>query len=77
MSNRLNQEREAKLQPTRIQHAVNELAKIGITPLDISETEIKFSWKGSDVRFYPFSGWASGLTIRDGRGLQSLLNQLK
>lgn len=76
MSNRLDQESEAKLQPKRIQVAINELAKIGIIPHEISDTYILFMWKGFTVQYYAYSGWATGVSIKDGRGLQNLLKQL-
>lgn len=41
------------------------------------EVKIVFDYKESPVTFYPYSGWASGKTIKDGRGLENLLNQLK
>ena len=75
MSNRLNQEREAKLQPKRIQHAINELTKLGI-PNESDTTKITFTWKGEVVRYFPYSGWHTGKSIVDGRGWEKLKNQL-
>jgi len=75
MSSRLNQEREKQLQPKRMQFAINELVDRGFK-LQSDETKIIFDYKGSPVTFYPYSGWASGKTIKDGRGLQNLLKQL-
>jgi len=46
-----------------------------ITYLD--ETRLEFVYKGETIKFYPYSGWHTGKTIKDGRGLQKLLNQLK
>lgn len=34
-------------------------------------------FKGNAVFFYPYSGWATGKNIQDGRGLQNLINQIK
>jgi len=33
--------------------------------------------KGSLVLYFPYSGWASGKTIKAGRGLKNLLSQIK
>lgn len=33
--------------------------------------------KGERVVYYPYSGWASGKSIKDCRGLKNLLKQLK
>ena len=76
MSNRLNQERERVLQPKRIETAVKLLTAIGYSELEVDDTKIKFLHKGEPVTFFPYSGWHSGKSIKDGRGLQNLLNQL-
>lgn len=77
MSNRLNQEREGKLQPERMAKAKDELQKRGFAITYQDETCLKFIFKGRPVTFFPYSGWASGKTITDGRGLNRLLNQLQ
>jgi len=77
MSKRLDQQREAKLQPERINKALVALDKAGILEFDVNDTTIKFEYKGQTVTYYPYSGWAAGKSIKDGRGLQNLLNQLK
>lgn len=80
MSNRINQEREAKLQPKRMQTAIDELLKLDTLDSGIekvNETKIRFIYKGETVTYYPYSGWASGKSIKDGRGIDNLLNQLK
>lgn len=38
---------------------------------------IEFEYKGSNIKYYPYSCWATGKTIKDGRGLENLINQLK
>lgn len=38
---------------------------------------IEFEYKGHIVKYFPYSGWATGKTIKDGRGLMNLINQLK
>lgn len=75
MSNRLNQEREKKLEPKRIDKAVSELKKRGFEVVSDSQV-VAFYFKGSCIRYFAYSGWASGKTIKDGRGLKRLLNQL-
>ena len=77
MSNRLDQERETKLQPLRMKHAVEEIKKLGYEVTVLGNTTIIFYYKKGKVTFYPYSGWHSGRTIKDGRGLGNLLNQLK
>jgi len=76
MSNRLNKEREAELQPKRMEFACQEIAKLGYKYI-ADETKVCFTHNGHQVTFYPYSGWHSGKSIKDGRGLQKLLDQLK
>lgn len=77
MSNRLDKEREAKLTPTRMQTAIDVLTNMGIKFEYQDDTTIWFHWKGARVSFFPYSGWHTGSTIKDGRGLINLLKQLK
>ena len=76
MSNRLNQEREALLQPKRIDAGLAELKKLGIQIVGTDDTKLVFMWNGHQVQFFPYSGWHTGKTIKDGRGLKHLLDQL-
>lgn len=75
MSNRLDQEREKRLQPKRMDRAIIELSAFAEVTSD--NTKVEFEHKGELVKYYPYSGWASGKSIKDGRGLKNLLDQLK
>lgn len=77
MSNRLDQNREKELQPKRIAFAVKKLNELGFISMEVDNTKIKFWHKGEPVTFFPYSGWHTGKSIKDGRGLDNLLNQLK
>ena len=77
MSKRLDQEREKTLSPVRMNYALGELNKLGLAVTKHSETEIRFTWKGSVIKLFPYSGWFTGKTVTDGRGIRKLLNQLK
>lgn len=77
MSNRLNQERQKELEPERMAHAIKKLQALGYVSLTSDETKIEFFHKGEKVVFFPYSGWASGNSIVDGRGLKHLTSQLK
>jgi len=76
MSNRLNQQREEALQPERMDYATHKLRELGIEYM-ADDTTVCFKWKGSQVKLFPYSGWHSGKTIVDGRGIDNLLKQLK
>lgn len=77
MSNRLDQERESKIQPKRIVIAKQEITKFGFEIIKETATAIQFVFKGSVITYFPYSGWASGKSIQDGRGLENLLNQIR
>jgi hypothetical protein len=77
MSNRLDQEREAELQPKRMQVACDAISLRGYAITYLDTTRLEFEHNGHVVRFYPYSGWHTGRSIKDGRGLQNLLKQLK
>ena len=76
MSNRLNQEREKKLQPVRMQKAIDSIEALGHETKQ-AETFLVFTYKNETIKYFPYSGWATGKTIKDGRGLNKLLKQLK
>jgi len=75
MSNRLNQKRQDTLEPSRVQHAINELSK-RVFIIIATDAYIKFRFKEATIIYWPYSGWASGKTIKDGRGLKTLLKQI-
>jgi hypothetical protein len=77
MSNRLDQEREQRLQPQRIKSCKAVLENLGFEVRENGNTELQFMFKGGLVKFWPYSGWHSGKTIQDGRGFTNLLNQIK
>lgn len=74
---RLNTERQNKLEPIRLRTAINEIQKLGLTIINCTDKMIEFEYKGQPVKYFPYSGWATGKTIKDGRGLENLINQLK
>lgn len=77
MSNRLDQEREKALQPKRMEIAKLAIQKLNLPITTEDETKIIFTYKDSPVTFYPYSGWHTGKSIKDGRGVENLLKQLK
>lgn len=77
MSGRLDEEREAKLQPKRVEYAKEQLKALGIEITFEDKTRIDFMYEGHKVSFWPYSGWHTGKSIVDGRGIHKLLKQLK
>lgn len=74
---RLNIERQKQLEPIRIEYAVERIKLLGYDIVYQDDTSIKFMYKGHIVTFFSYSGWATGKTIRDCRGLSKLLKQIK
>ena len=74
---RLDQKRERKLQPERIKYAVEQIESLGFEILFLNETEVQFLYKNERVNFFAYSGWHTGKSIKDGRGIKNLLNQIK
>ncbi len=73
---RLNIERQNRLEPKRITHAIKCIEQLGYTITLRDNNKIQFIHKGETVTFYPYSGWATGKTIQDGRGINRLIEQL-
>jgi hypothetical protein len=75
---RLDTERQSKLEPKRMEYAIGQLHAAGIQSIFCpTDKNIEFDFKGEKVTLFPYSGWHTGGSIKDGRGLQKLLNQLK
>lgn len=74
---RLDIERQKQLEPDRIEYAIEELTKLNITIDMVDARKIIFKWKDEYVTLFPYSGWHTGKSIIDGRGIQNLLKQLK
>lgn len=57
-------------------YAIKNISDAGYPVNVVDKNCISFYFKGSVVIFYPYTGWASGKTITDGRGLNKLLKQI-
>jgi len=77
MGKRLDQDRQKRLEQPRTQKAIEAIEALGYEILFKSDKEIEFEHIGDRVKFFPYSGWHSGKSIKDGRGLENLLKQLK
>lgn len=77
MSKRIDKDRQYMLEPKRLEYAKKKIEELGYNVLKCSETELRFDFNNHHVYFFPYSGWHSGSEIKDGRGLQKLLRQIK
>lgn len=75
-SPRLDGQKQARLEPERLKEALEKLEEMGFATKTIGNNEIHFDFKGSRIIYFPYTQWASGKTINDGRGLNALLKQL-
>lgn len=76
MAKRPNKHRKAELQPPRMKYALEQLEKAGADIMDVTDTTIHFVHKGCDCKLFPYTGWHTGKSIKDGRGINNLLKQL-
>lgn len=74
---RLDQARQAELEPKRMAECKKSLEDLGFKVAEVGSTQLQFIFKGSKISFFPYSGWHSGKTIKDGRGFYNLAKQLK
>lgn len=74
---RLDKDREAELQPVRMRFAKVALEELGYSILKEDKTSLQFYFKGEVVTLFPYSGWHTGKSIIDGRGIHKLLKQIR
>lgn len=74
---RLDTERQKELEPQRMENAKEEFERLGYKIISETANSLQIIFKNEIVYFFPYTGWASGKSIKDGRGLYNLLKQLK
>jgi len=74
---RLDKERQAELEPERLSFAKNAIYNLGYMINYEDSTKIKFEFKGETITLFAYSGWHTGKSIKDGRGIEKLINQIK
>lgn len=70
-------EKQEEQEPKRAEYARQQITRLGYEITQDDGRMLVFEFKGSPVRFFPYSGWATGKTIKDGRGIARLLKQIK
>ncbi len=65
-----------RIQKSRLEFAEMMILDLGFDIVSANKTELRFEFNGSTIYFFPFTGWHSGKTIQDGRGLNNLLKQI-
>ena len=59
----------------RMEYALTEIRKRNYA-VAAGPDSLTFTHKGHVVRLYPYKGWFTGKTVKDGRGIKNLLKQL-
>jgi hypothetical protein len=74
----LMRELRKRKEPLRIEYALRKITELGYScNLEEGNKCVQFTYKGGLVRFFPHTGWATGKTIKDGRGINKLIKQIK
>jgi hypothetical protein len=50
---RLDEERQVRVEPKRIDFSIEQLSELGLEIIDINHSRIDFIFKGSVIQFYP------------------------
>ena len=74
---RLDIEKQRKQTPKRFAYAIEQLQKLGFKIVYQDELKLSIAFKEQTVTLYPYSGWFTGKSVVDGRGIHELLKQLK
>lgn len=73
---RLDIDRQHHLEPKRMQYCISQIEALGYRIIERYDTWFSFMHNDYIVRVYPYSGWHTGKSIKDGRGIRKLLKQL-
>lgn len=73
---RLDIEKQKELEPKRMEYARNQITALGYPVTEVKRHTLQFTFRGSPVTLYPYSGWFTGRTVTDGRGIKNLLKQI-
>ncbi len=77
VSNRLDTARQERLEPKRMDKAKEAIEALGYDVQIVGYTKLIFMFDGKQIQYFPYSGWATGASIQDGRGLNNLLKQIR
>ena len=74
---RLDQDRQLEYEQKRIDQAEKKIFQTGCEILEKTNRSVTFLFQDAVCTIWPYSGWHTGKTIKDGRGLRNLLKQIK
>lgn len=73
---RLDTDRQKELEPKRMEFAVNVIKHLGYEITYQDTTKVQFTFNGETVTLFAYSGWHTGKSITDGRGIEKLIKQI-
>lgn len=53
-----------------MEYARNQITALGYPVTEVKRHTLQFTFRGSPVTLYPYSGWFTGSTVTDGRGIE-------
>jgi hypothetical protein len=65
------------IQSDRMKYAKEQITALGYEIIFEDRTKLQFEFNGKKVNLFPYTGWHTGPTIKDGRGIENLLKQIK
>lgn len=68
---------KADLEADRLKYAKEKITELGYVIIEESKSELSFMFNNQLVKIFPFTGWHTGKSIIDGRGIKNLLKQIK
>lgn len=71
------EEHRGRIEADRIRYARKALESLGYEVTEASAACLTFEYRGHMVRLYPYTGWFCGKSVKDGRGLNRLIKQLR
>lgn len=74
---RIDTDRQKELEPKRMAYAIKALKARGVEVTQVNGSKLEFEYDGAVISFWAYSGWHSGKSIKEGRGIENLLKQLK
>lgn len=73
----MNNTKRKALENGRYFYAKQKILSAGCQIVFTNETTIRFIFNGHEITMYPYTGWHTGKGIKDGRGIENLIKQIK
>ena len=67
-----------KKEASRMDYCKRSIEELGFrVTVHTNQKKLTFEYKGHTITVFPYKGWCTGKGIKDCRGIQALLNQLR